>query len=442
MRRYATRPLCTAGIAALFTLCAFAQAPSGPVWISGKVKPSENAGKEGQYHCNTSHPGYNYWVYVPKTYSEANPAGLHIFFHGQGSQGSAKSFHRWAKYFLEPYNLIGINMEYMDGDNAKDTAGKVHAAEEAIAQTMADYKIVLGRGVISSFSGGGLPHKGVYSRYGQNNTKDPSAWPFNHTALYGSNFWANASSSLPMSWFVGLGGKEWNMGKPTLGSSQYKRAHERLTVGLKGECPDAYLKIIAEKGHDIWDADVEISAELFRRSDIVLAPFVYQPDFEEKELKPIAAAANSRQLGATLDAIDRLLKKPGLTDEVKAKAGKLKKQAGERVDAVVSLAGELADKDAVLLDYYGQQTFVQLARHPRQKELRDILKEAARKREYRAALAAFALFVKDFTSFVRNAKVDEKLVPLLEQIKEASGEASIVGRMAADFLLLKPEEDK
>ena len=140
-----------AGFMLLAPLQAGSQAQSAP-------KPSENAGKKGTYPVKTSRPGYNYFVCVPAAYSEENPAGLHLFFHGQGGQSGAPNFGLWSKSFLDKHNLIGINMQYEDGDNARDTEGKVKAAQEAIAQTMADYKIVVGRGVVCSFSGGGLPH--------------------------------------------------------------------------------------------------------------------------------------------------------------------------------------------------------------------------------------------------------------------------------------------
>src|SRR3981081_2861070 len=108
-------------------------------------KPSANAGKKGAYQVKTSRPGCNYYVCVPASYSETNPAGLHLFFHGQGGQSGAPNFGTWSKHFLDKFNLIGINMQYEDGDNGKDTEGKVKAAQEAIAQTIADYKITAGR---------------------------------------------------------------------------------------------------------------------------------------------------------------------------------------------------------------------------------------------------------------------------------------------------------
>ena len=139
-------------------------------------KPSPNAGKKGTYQVKTSKAGYNYYVCVPPGYAEENPAGLHLFFHGQNGQGGAPNFGQWAKHFLDKYNLIGINMQFEDGDNAKDTEGKVKAAQEALAQTIADYRIVAGRGVVSSFSGGGLPHALFYD--GQAKNGRSATWPF------------------------------------------------------------------------------------------------------------------------------------------------------------------------------------------------------------------------------------------------------------------------
>ena len=76
-------------------------AAPAPLWMQGKTEPSANKGKSGSYHCKTSHKGYNYWLYIPNSYSDDNPAGLHIFFHGQGSSGGAKSFWSWKDRFCE-----------------------------------------------------------------------------------------------------------------------------------------------------------------------------------------------------------------------------------------------------------------------------------------------------------------------------------------------------
>src|SRR5438552_3368116 len=94
----------------------------------GIAKPSANKGKIGQYQCHTSHPGYDYWVAVPSSYSDDNPAGLHVFFHGQSCPGTAEGLIPiWSKYESDPFNIIQVNMQYQDGDNEKDTEGKVAA---------------------------------------------------------------------------------------------------------------------------------------------------------------------------------------------------------------------------------------------------------------------------------------------------------------------------
>src|SRR5579862_9830334 len=175
------------------------------------AKPSANAGKHGQYRCKTSRAGYDYNVYVPAGYSEESPAGLHLFFHGQNGQGGAGNFGTWATHFLDRFNLIGINMQYEDGDNAKDTEGKVKSAQEAVAQTIADYKIVVGRGVVSSFSGGGLPHALFYD--GQAKGGRGSAWPFCHAAMYSSNYRTKPAQQkvTPMTFSISVGQGEWTL---------------------------------------------------------------------------------------------------------------------------------------------------------------------------------------------------------------------------------------
>lgn len=88
---------------------------------------SENKGRLGQYRCTTGNPKYAYWVCVPKSYSDENPAGLHLHFHGMSDQLSAQSFTRWAP-FIEAQNLIGINVEFSDmklGGDISDIEGKV-----------------------------------------------------------------------------------------------------------------------------------------------------------------------------------------------------------------------------------------------------------------------------------------------------------------------------
>ena len=82
-----------------------------------------HAGRKTQIQCE-GREGYSFFVYVPDSYSEDNPAGIHMFFNGQGGCANNGDFGRWART-CEQHNLIGINMQYKDGDNARDTGGKV-----------------------------------------------------------------------------------------------------------------------------------------------------------------------------------------------------------------------------------------------------------------------------------------------------------------------------
>ncbi|MFN3487052.1 MAG: hypothetical protein ACK44W_16425, partial [Planctomycetota bacterium] len=271
-------------------------AAAGGLWAQDPpVQPSANAGRTGSYEAHTSRPGYDYWVYVPRSYTPENPAGLHLFFHGQRGQASARNFGRWARHLLEPFNLIGINMEYEDGDNTADTEGKLKAAREAVAQVLADYKVVPGRGVISSFSGGGVPHGLFYERHaGAPRDKE---WPFCMAALYGSNYWQppRHQKTSPMAWFVAVGHKEWTLAR--LGESNTQLMAALLGEASRGSCPDLYFKVLPEKGHTIADEDVAEAARVFRRTDLATAPFLWAGDFPEPELRKAVEAANALALG-------------------------------------------------------------------------------------------------------------------------------------------------
>lgn len=424
----------------LFVLC-LATAPQQT--LSDKLKaPSENAGRKGTYQCKTSHNQYNYYVYVPESYSDTNPAGLHVYFHGQSGQSSAEHFGNWAKHFCEPYNLIGINMQYMDGNNAKDTAGKVEAARQAIEQTQKDYKIVSGRGAMACFSGGGLPAGMFFSQSGKLSAnplpvQSTSDWYFNHISLYGANFHKPAGGGKPMTWYIGVGTKEWNMGGPTLGSSQTGRMNDLLQDVSRGGVQDMIFYVIKDKGHTISDEDVEQSAKLFNRSDLAFTPFLYTPDFTESELNSIVAHANKLALGSADKALKKLLAKPNLDPAIKEKAERIQKTMNERVDRILALCKELSENDPFLCDYYGKMFAKQLAGHPREAELKPILSPAGPKARKIAPL--FGAFIKQFSTFFNGPQLKDtpENVQLLENIKKEAGEKSELGVMADHFLQLK-----
>jgi hypothetical protein len=393
-------------------------------------KPSENAGKKGTYQVKTSRPGCNYYVCVPASYSETNPAGLHLFFHGQSGQGGAPNFGTWSKHFLDKFNLIGINMQYEDGDNAKDTEGKVKAAQEAIAQTIADYKVVTGRGVVCSFSGGGLPHALFYD--GQAKGGRGASWPFCHAALYSSNYRTKPAQqkTTPMTFFISVGQGEWTLA--ALGADGLSRMTELQSDTNTGAPSDLYFKVIKGKGHSIADEEVAESVNGFRRGDLAFAPFVYGPDYAEKEFRVIVEDCNGLVLGKAATAIDRL------PEALKPKGAKLREKIDARVQAILALAKELGENDPVLTSFYGPLFSRQLQGLPEAKELKEILSAAAKRPGHAKTLALVPAFQKNYRSIFENSgMMSPAQAPFLEQVKSIAGPTSQMGHMAADYLLLK-----
>lgn len=418
----------------LFTLLAAASLFLGLGSAEGQVvpppKPSENAGRKGTYQVKTSRPGNNYYVCVPASYSETNPAGLHVFFHGQNGQSGAPNFGSWAKHFLEPHNLIGINMQYEDGDNQKDTEVKVKAAQEAIAQTLADYKVVAGRGAVASFSGGGLPHALFYD--GQAKHGRGAAWPFSHASLYSSNYRTKLAQqkTTPMTAFIAVGQGEWTLA--SLGSDGLARMTELLNDSAQGAPSDLYFKVIKGKGHSIVDEEVAESANGFRRGDLAFAPFVYAPDYAEKEFRAIVEDANNLLLGRAAGAIDRL------PDPLKAKGAKLLEKIDVRVQSILALMKDLAENDAVLTSYYGPLFTRQLQGHAAAKDLKALLAAGTKRPGHNRTLALLPAFQKNYRGiFDGNGMMVPPQAPFLEQVKSTAGTGSQIGHMAADYLLLK-----
>ena len=414
------------------------KAPPGGKLAHKDYQPSDNKGKRGSYQCHTSIAGCDYWVCVPDSYSDDKPAGIHVFFHGQNGQGGAPHFGQWQKAFLEPFNLIGINMQYQDGDNAKDMPGKVAAAREAIGQTLADYKIIVGRGVICSFSGGGLPHGLFFAQTGK--IKGPD-FPFCHMAQYSSNFNPPIpAGTCPLSWFFSVGSAEWGMGGPTLGKAATSHMAELLAQAAKGGDADLFLKIIKGKGHSIDDSEVAFSATMFRRADLAFAPFLYEPDYPEEKLATLVKQANALTLGPVLPALERILNDSKAPDGLKKKAEVLKQRVTSRVKAIMDVAGDLAANDPVLLAYYSRKYAPQIAGLPEAKELQALVQKATSNKDFPRWTSQLTTFKEIMLQAFTPASCtppSAKAVPLIEDVQKTAPEKSLFGRMAADFLLLR-----
>lgn len=425
-------------LAAAVVLCCTALSAAEPARPAAGPVPSANAGKRGTYQVDLVDNAQNkYWVLVPDSYQEdGRAAGIHLFFHGQGGHTGAQNFNQWKARFCEPHRLIGINMQYLDGDNLKDTAGKVAAARQAVLQVLADYQAVP-RGAVASFSGGGGPH-GLW--WGQATAQPTPAWPFTHCSLYGSNFLAATADGRGYSWFVGVGGKEWGMAKPTLGESQCARAVELLAGALKRKGgPDVRLRIDKDKGHSIAEQDVAEAAEQFRRSDLALAPFLFEPAWKGKA-RAIAATANRLALGQAAGELDKALAAKDLAEDAKAELERLRGALDERVEAVLALMKELTESDTVLAGHYGALFTAQLKGHARAKELAALLAAMAKAPAARDQGRAFEGFAKLLPACVgpeARLQKPEVNAAQLEQAAKLAGERSLTARNAQDLLSLR-----
>lgn len=411
-----------------------------------KVEPSENSERAGEYEVKTENPQYNYFVCVPSTYSPDTPAGIHLFFHGMSDFHSAPDFGLWKQTFLEKHNLIGLNMQFLDmklGVEVGDEEGKIVCTQRALAQIMADYHIAVGRGAISSYSGGGGSHALMIQKFAGKG-RGPE-WPFNHSALYSSNFYPNRlprgtffynpENALPMSWFVSAGQKEWIFSGVQLGLSQ-SGVYGALLVNDKA-CPDLRFMTI-DKGHVRVREEVEVSSVQFERSDLAFAPFVPEKRFAEKDFAVAVKKANTLALGDAYKSVEALLKKAKLDENVREKAGLLKSILDLRIRKIVDMTNELAANDPQLLGYYGPIYAEQLKGLAVQKEIRKIVLDVMRDKNYKQSIEGVKLLKDSFGQFfTAGGKIADDKRPTLEKIRDLTADTSQVGKMVREFLDIK-----
>lgn len=414
-------------------LAASAAVAAQPKDDGAEVKPSADQGRLGKYQV-TQPNGYNYWVCVPSTYSAEHPAGIHLFFHGQGGQGGAEHFEGWNDTFLVKYNLIGINMQYMDGDNMRDTAGKTAAARHAVAQIIADYKILIGKGVISSFSGGGLPHSLFANQASKTRGRE---WPFCHSALYSSNYRTDAAQGCPMSWFVSVGTQEWTLA--TLGIDGYHRTGELLAQIARGGCPDAHFKITKDKGHSVDPREVASSSVEFARSDLAFAPFLYAPDYPEPELRALVACCGDLDLGHASTLLAKLGKST-LTPALTAKVDAIRAMVENRLKEIADLSEHLAADDPPLAAYYLPLFQAHCRGTPAAAAIAAAIKSASKDPQCATTMQGYAAFIQAFPSLLpgdgSSPRPVAAKIPELTALVKATKATSEVGIMAGEFLAL------
>lgn len=417
---------------ACMLLAAFAQAVEVPPVLP---KPSANAGKIGTYEVACGTPGYSYFVCAPDRPADGRAYGLHLFFHGQHGNGGASYFGSWESSLLKPFGLIGINMCYADGDNQRDTAGKVAVAKAAVLQVMADYPVAPGRGMIACFSGGGLP---CGQWYAANGSARGLSWPFSSLALYGANFLASVQKGPTTGWFVGLAKDEWTLGQPNLGSSQNQRFAEALSL-IDQLGWDQCMRIV-EGGHGVHEPEVATAARLFARNDAFIAPFLYLPEWSERPLAAAAALANAGQFGAADQALGRIKEAKIPAERIDA----LRKTIDARVATQLTLLTELADRDPRLATFYAPLARTALKDHPRASDLKPLLERIAKDRaKVAAADAAIRAVGKVWPSvFPGRAAVNAKSASVLEQAFTALGATSDLGLLLQETLALPRVDGK
>jgi hypothetical protein len=227
-----------------------------------------------------------------------------------------------------------------------------------------------------------------------------------------------------------VGQGEWTLA--ALGADGLSRMTELQSDTNTGAPSDLYFKVIKGKGHSIADEEVAESVNGFRRGDLAFAPFVYGPDYAEKEFRVIVEDCNGLVLGKAATAIDRL------PEALKPKGAKLREKIDARVQAILALAKELGENDPVLTSFYGPLFSRQLQGLPEAKELKEILSAAAKRPGHAKTLALVPAFQKNYRSIFENSgMMSPAQAPFLEQVKSIAGPTSQMGHMAADYLLLK-----
>jgi hypothetical protein len=327
-------------------------------------------------------------------------------------------------------------MQYEDGDNQKDTAGKVKAAQEAIAQVCADYKVIVPRGAVGSFSGGGLPHGLMNSLFAQ--ALSPQ-WPFCHSSLYSSNYFQTTAGCVPMSWFIAVGTDEWTLAD--LGKTAISRTAELYQATSKRGCPDIRFHL-SKKGHTITAADVEKSAQAFAISDLAFGAFLYAPDYPDKELQQLVALANNQQLSNAVSNAEKLLAKKSLAEDLRPKIEALLVLFRERQDKIITKLKQLPQDDPVLAAWYGPLLLNQLTAHADVKSVKIEFVTALKGKEVQQTMASHAELARQFLTLFGAGGSNPGLVPDKKELLKVLGPTlpatSRAGMMVDELLNLNP----
>jgi len=150
------------------------------------------------------------------------------------------------------------------------------------------------------------------------------------------------------------------------------------------------------------------------------------------------AAANKLQYGPALKALKMVLQNQRAAPDLMAAAEDLQRRFDDRIGEIFTLLNELAENDLILFDYYAPRFLKQLEGHPRKKDVQALIAATQHKPAYAAALDAKKKFVAGYPYVdERSGKLDRGKIADLKFVRQAAGEKSMTGLMAADFLALE-----
>jgi hypothetical protein len=193
------------------------------------------------------------------------------------------------------------------------------------------------------------------------------------------------------------------------------------------------------KGHSIAGEEVAVSSEIFGRMDLAYSQLLYEPSFDDaNSLKKLVKDVNKLKLGKSYESLEKILADEKEDAATKKAAEAIKKLIDRRVDAIFSTMKELAQKDALLCDYYSKPYGEQLKDHPREKEFEQLLKDSPALKNLKAAKNAFKSFSREAGGLVGGGgKLNKSAINALKSIVEDAGADSLLGRQAADLLKLQ-----
>lgn len=432
---------------------------------AAQIGPSENKGRKGQYTCPAVPGGYHYIVIVPESYSEKNPAGLFLYLCHAGDLGTNVKYaivKRLHQAFVEPFNLIGIFVEPKPAVAANlDADVKALTAEHAIAQIVADYDIVVGRGLVYSTGGGGGAHRVLLERGGGVPGKK---YPFCSNTLNSCRFSPTGVTDGRMNWYLNLGEKELYLPPSSTSWKTMSSRWEQLVKGaVSGGCVDIYFMIHLGNGHTSGPPVNNPAVEAFKRADVAFAPFLCQSQFDAVGIASAVDLANEHQFARALKALgpeknesadtETRRKTPGIVlpgfgagggrgrgADFNRQAQQIRAAIAKKIREKEEFARKIMKQDPVVGIYYLEQFKKDCAGTTAAKTFEKMLAEARKNPDNQKRLALFGEFCTRYPDLYEaasgspNGHVRQTELEFFRKLRDAFGEESNLGRMVRERL--------